>query len=549
MLLKSLSSLTVLVFVTALLFSQESNRIAGELIVQLRYKTEVRDFEKQLSEQDIQIQSISPISTRLNLWLIHFDENVFDANQAVRAINSLRDVEVVQFNHTLQRRNLPNDDDFSLQWNMLNDGAGGTVDADIDAEEAWDITTGGITWNGDSIVIAVVDEGFDLAHNDLMFQKNYFEIPGNGIDDDDNGYIDDFDGWNATTDNDEMSVASHGTHVSGIAAAIGDNELGIAGVNWRAKVLPVICDVIESQVLEAYSYVLVQREMYNSTDGAKGLYIVVENSSFGIDLVDPDDYPVWCAMYDTLGKSGILSAAATTNGNYNVDVVGDMPTACPSDYLITVTNTNKFDQLISGGYGATTIDLGAPGTSIYSTIAGNNFGTLTGASMSSPHVAGTVALLMSYACIDFLNAYDANPSEILALREYILGGVDTLLDLTGITVSNGRLNLYKSLQKLINTYCYNAIEEQESIISATVFPNPGSDNIFIHIHDKSYMNKNLKIELVNMLGERIFSESPVTVDMLKQNGVSVYEYPRGTYLLTLFDENNILLFSSPVLLQ
>lgn len=531
------------------LFAKQGNRIPGQLIVQLSYSTSIEDFEKHLLEQNIITQNILPVSQRLNLWLIHFDEEQTDAQTMLQNINAMQEVETVQYNHILQNRNLPNDDDFILQWSMLNEGSGGTDDADIDADEAWNINTGGISWNGDSIIIAVIDEGFDIFHEDLRFQKNYAEIPGNATDDDANGFVDDYYGWDVTSQSDELPVFSHGTHVSGIAAAIGDNETGIAGINWNARVLAVSCVAIESEVLEAYGYVFVQREKYNTTNGDEGLYIVVSNTSFGIDNAFPDEFPLWCAMYDTLGKAGILSVGATTNGNNDVDVVGDIPTACTSDYLITVTNTNKFDQLISGGYGDTTIDMGAPGTAIYSTTAGNNYGTLTGTSMSSPHVAGAVALLMSDACIDFLNAYKDDPSLILLLKQYILESVDTLEDLVGKTVSEGRLNLYQALLRMNETYCANAIEENGNQLHAEIFPNPASTFLYVNIFDENYKNRNIKTELINMMGEKVIITNPAPAESLLSAGMHIQKLPAGTYLLRLLDENDQKLFADVIVIQ
>jgi subtilisin family serine protease len=528
-------------------FTQPAGIVPGQLIIQLAGNASQQDIEKKLLTQGFHVQ-LSVLSKNMHILLVEFDTLEYAPTAVFGTLQSMREISHTQYNHTLQNRNIPDDSNFSLQWNMLNAGSGGTDDADIDADEAWDITTGGFTIRGDSILIAIVDDGFDFTHNDLRFQKNYFEIPDNGTDDDGNGYIDDYDGWNASAHNDNITSASHGTHVSGIAAALGDNALGVAGINWSCKVLPVQCDVIESEVIEAYDYLLSLRKLYNATNGEKGYFIVVQNSSFGIDLVNPDDYPLWCAMYDSLGNAGILTAAATTNGNYNVDVVGDMPTACPSDYLISVTNTNKFDQLLSGGYGVTTIDLGAPGTSIYSTIATNNYGTQTGTSMSSPHVAGAVALLMSRACGDFLDDYAENPAIILALKNYILESVDTLEDLKDKSVSGGRLNLYNALLRLESAYCPNTITEPKHLTDAVLFPNPTSLQVFIRFNDVTYAGQLLRIELTSLLGNKIAVQQH-TPEQLQNEGMNISKYPAATYLLSLFDENNLRIFSYPVIVQ
>ncbi|MCK4694239.1 MAG: S8 family serine peptidase, partial [Candidatus Cloacimonetes bacterium] len=189
------------------------------------------------------------------------------------------------------------------------------------------------------------------------------------------------------------------------------------------------------------------RASYNETDGELGAFVVATNASFGVNYANPANYPLWCAMYDTLGYVGVLSTGATMNINVNVDETGDMPTACDSDYLITVTNTTHNDlKNSSAAYGPTTIDLGAPGTTIKSTDLSNTYTYKTGTSMATPQVTGAIGLLFSAAPVSFLEQYEQNPSEVaLLIKQYILDGVDPLEDLDGITVSGGRLNIFNSL--------------------------------------------------------------------------------------------------------
>ncbi|HPI32651.1 MAG TPA: S8 family serine peptidase, partial [candidate division Zixibacteria bacterium] len=343
------------------------------------------------------------------------------------------------------RSTFPDDSSFGQQWALHNTGqTGGVADADIDAPEAWDLTTSGTTADGDQIVIAIVDRGYDLNHPDISFFKNTHETPANGIDDDGNGYIDDYDGWDAYSNDGTLPASDHGTHVAGIAAAIGNNGAGVSGVNWQVKVMPIAgSSTSEATVVAAYAYALEMRAQYNESEGALGAFVVATNSSFGVDYGDPVNFPVWCAMFDSLGAYGVLSAAATANIGMDIDANGDVPTACPSDYLIAVTNTTSSDVRNSGaGWGAASIDLGAPGTSVYSTLLGGGYGNKTGTSMASPHVAGAVGFMYSAASPVVIDLARRRPDSVaLLIRQAILDGVDSIGSLTGVTVTGGRLNL------------------------------------------------------------------------------------------------------------
>lgn len=430
----------------------------GELLVQFSSACESQSskavsLESQYSAWGLKTERC--VSQNLNVWLFSFNENAITESSLAAMISKEKSVIVAQPNRKLElRETFPDDLYFPDQWNLHNTGQySGVEDADIDAPEAWDYSTGGETIFGDTIVMAIIDDGFDLNHDDLNFFKNYDEIPGNGIDDDNNGFIDDFDGWNAYSHNGNVRLRDHGTHVSGIAGAIGNNGIGVSGVTWGGRILPISgTEQVEATLVECYDYALTMRKLYDSTNGEMGAFVVSTNLSWGVNNGNPDDFPIWCAMYDSLGAYGIISAGATANANYNIDETMDMPTACDSPYLITVTNTTKDDEKhISAGYGATTIDLGAPGTSVYNTRQGNSYGFKSGTSMSCPHITASIALLFSVADEELMTRYHNDPGNICKIfRDAILMTTDTLETLVDVSTTGGRLNLHKAVEYIID---------------------------------------------------------------------------------------------------
>ncbi len=439
----------------------ETSYSANHLLIQLpSEKTAlINSLTADFSAVDLKPKKL--LSARLNIWLFEFDSGQIAAEDVLMDVRVHRSVKDAQFNHFVTlRSNYPNDPRFNNQWSLENTGqSGGRVDADIDAAEAWEISSGGTTSLGDEIVIAIIDNGFDLDHQDLAFWKNEHEIPNNGIDDDGNGYIDDYDGWDAFNSDGTLPEGRHGTHVTGIAAAVGNNGIGLSGINWDAKVLPIYgASGFESVVIESYGYVLEMRARYDESNGEEGAFVVSTNASFGVDFGDPDDYPLWCAIYDSLGQLGILSAGATANRNIDIDEEGDVPTACPSDFLIAVTNTTRTDAKNGGAaYGATTIDLGAPGTDILSTTPSNNYDIMGGTSMATPHVAAAVALMFSAADSLLMRDYRNQPAQIgLLFKRWLLESVDPKSSLENITLTGGRLNVYNALDR-VTTYQHATI--------------------------------------------------------------------------------------------
>lgn len=446
--------LSIITFKTDL-SAQEHRFVPGELIILLRSQTSIEDFRREYNT----IADVTSLKTELlsyGIPVYRIRQSALDGRETdiCAKLQSFRSLHAAQLNYLVQPRVLPNDTGFGDQWALNNTGqSGGVADADVDATEAWNLTTGGLTAAGDTIVIAVVDAGIQLNHPDLQANTwiNYGEIPGNNTDDDNNGYIDDVNGWNAYNNNGNLPADQHGTHVAGIIGARGNNASGVSGINWKVKIMNIAgSSGNTATVISAYSYALQQRRLYNATDGNQGAFVVAVNSSFGVDFGQPSSFPVWCAFYDTMGAAGILNVGATANANTNVDLQGDIPTACPSNYLVTVTNSTRNDvKNTAAGYGAATIDLAAPGTAIYSTITGSNYGNLSGTSMATPLVAGTIGLLYSYPCPTLGILMHQDPAAFaLLVKQALLQGVDELAVFSANTVSGGRLNARNALDSL-----------------------------------------------------------------------------------------------------
>jgi serine protease len=360
------------------------------------------------------------------------------------------DVLYVGANHFLEERSVPDDPLFPQQWQYINNGIGGLENADLDMDLAWDITTGGLTTQGDTIVICVIDEGVNLNHPDLVENLwiNHAEIPLNGIDDDNNGYIDDFRGWNVESGTDDLSQGgSHGTPVCGITGARGNNGLGVSGVNWNVKIMFVkYGSGTEANAIASYAYAYNQRKRYNQSNGTQGAFVVVTNASWGLNDVFASEAPLWCEMFDLLGEEGILHCGATTNRDVDVDKVGDMPTTCESPYLVSVTNMTRSDQKLNGaGYGRKSIDLGAYGHQTY-TLSTSQYAAFGGTSGATPHVAGSIALMYSTPCNVLIEQAKSDPANAARIvRDMLLFGVVQNSSLSSITTTGGRLNSHRAL--------------------------------------------------------------------------------------------------------
>lgn len=438
--------------------AQRLSHVLGEIMFSIPKGTSPAAVDRQLIHFNgghISASYEQVCAEPMNIWLMRFNHNRINEYELKAYVHELPQVQAAQFNHVTSLREVPNDPAFDQQWQYINTGQDGGVEgADIDMDLAWDTTTGGVTAEGDTIVVCIVDDGFDTGHQDLIdnLWKNHAEIPGNNIDDDGNGYVDDYLGWDVYNNTDNISNdGSHGTPVAGIIGAKGNNELGVAGVNWDVKLMIVRGGSPESNAIASYSYAYTHRKKYNDTNGEEGAFVVATNSSWGVDFGQAEDAPLWCSFYDSLGTQGILSVAATINGNVNVDEQGDLPTTCSSDYIVAVTNLNRNDEKVIGaGYGSEHIDLGAYGAQTYTTALGNSYGAFGGTSAATPHVAGVAALLYSVDCGELASTALSQPSSAaLAVKSFILDGVSPLASLEGISTTGGKLNANGAINRAL----------------------------------------------------------------------------------------------------
>jgi subtilisin family serine protease len=319
---------------------------------------------------------------------------------------------------------LPNDSSFGSLWGLNNTGqSGGVVDADIDAVEAWDVTTG-----SRSVVVAVVDTGIDYNHPDLAANmwRNPREVAGDRIDNDGNGFVDDIFGWDfASNDPDPFDDNSHGTHVAGTIGAVGNNGTGVAGVNWQVslmalKFLGADGSGATSAAIAALNYATTMRRTF-------GVNVVATNNSWGGGGASTSLTNAIVAG----GNAGILCIAAAGNESANNDVTPSYPANVASDAVISVAATDSFNRLASfSNYGATTVDVAAPGVSIRSTTPGSTYSSYSGTSMASPHVAGLVGLMAA-----------ANPQATAAeIRSAILSTAVPVSGLAGKVATGGLIN-------------------------------------------------------------------------------------------------------------
>lgn len=350
-----------------------------------------------------------------------------NTNSFIQSYNQYSDtngVNKIELNKIFYISKEPNDPNYTKQYQYSK----------IEAPKAWDINTG-----SKDVVVAIIDTGVDYKHSDI--KDNYWTNKGemgldengkekseNGIDDDENGYIDDFRGWNFVKNtNDPMDDHGHGTHCAGSIGAKGNNELGVTGVNWEVslvglKFLSADGSGTTADAVEAIEYATMM-----------GIEIT-SNSWGGSSAEEPD---ILKKAIEEAGEKGFIFVAAAGNSSSNNDTRPTYPASYDLPNIISVASSDSADKMSSfSNYGQESVDLMACGSSVYSTVSNNRYGTMSGTSMAAPIVAGTVALLKAQF-----------PTETMSqIKDRILNNVDPIPTVKKKLVTGGRLNLYKAMK-------------------------------------------------------------------------------------------------------
>ncbi|MHC4526340.1 MAG: S8 family serine peptidase, partial [Planctomycetota bacterium] len=455
---------------------------AGEVLV--RFAPKANGAEQSKVENNAALAAIGGGNIKRSFGLVPGLAQVIlpkdlTVEQALKIFNDRSEILYAEPDYEVQIVATPNDTNFSDLWGMHNTGqTGGTSDADIDAPEAWDIST-----DANEIVVAVIDTGINYTHPDLADNMwvNQTELSGTpGVDDDDNGYIDDIYGYDFCTygqsrDSDPNDDHYHGTHCAGTIGAVGDNNQGVVGVCWKVKIMALkFMGPTGTGNATGYTSDAIDAIEYSVAMDAN-----LSSNSWGGDCYSQS----LKNAIESAGAAGLLFVAAAGNSYDDSDNYPVYPAAYDCNRIISVMATSDDDGFPAfSNYGLTSVDLGAPGTYILSTFPtyetasmaylgfSTDYETISGTSMATPHVAGACALLWS-------ENLTLSNSQI---KERILRTVDRTLP--GWSVSGGRLNVHSAL---LNTSVHN-VTQRISYNTIQGALDEANDLDLIRVHPGTY---------------------------------------------------------------
>ncbi|UIJ67223.1 S8 family serine peptidase [Bacillus cereus] len=504
---------------------QNTNFTPNEVLVKFK-KFDTPENLKQLQNQfSFEVQHTFPL-TQIQLIKFHTDVNM---KELIQTLNQSPNIEYAEPNYIVSPASSSNDSYYNSLWGLKNigqniQGSVGSPNIDINVEEAWTKTEG-----YPNITIGIIDTGIDINHPDLKnnIWKNPDEIPGDGIDNDNNGYIDDIYGWDFVNNNSSVydgTEDSHGTHVAGTIAAA-KNTIGVVGVAPQVKVMSLkflgTNGGTISNAIRAVEY-------------AKNKGVTITNNSWGGGGYSQ-------ALYDAIQQSNSLFIAAAGNNGNNADQTPMYPAAYNLSNILSVASiTNKGSLSSFSNYGETSVDVAAPGTNILSTLPNNSYGFYSGTSMATPHASGVAALIQS--------AYPSfSPTEI---KNKMMHTTSPLSTLTNKVVAGGLINAGKALQAY-QSILYET-EPNNDIASANTLPfnttlkgslsqNDAQDVFKLDVPSKkdlsiSVQNKNiigLSWVLVRASAPSVYISYPTTMN--ENTLTSTYTAEQGTYYLIIYN--------------
>ena len=513
---------------SALVLEQGITVHPSHLLVRLKNKNDLMELKLLIKEQNIEFKK--EFSFLPGLVLLEVDYAGIARNNTTKIKERLSEkmaflsenqiIKYAEYDVIDKYTKTPTDSAYISNdlWGLNNSGQnGGKQDADIDAPEAWDITTG----NKNTIVV-VMDSGIRVTHDDLKSQLwiNLDEVPNNGRDDDGDGYVDNINGINPEINNGDLTDnIGHGTHVAGTIGASANDEGGHVGVAWNVSLMGV----------KGGDYGIARSSQLAGIDFAIAEGATVVNCSFG-------SYNYSQTMFEafaTGGEAGIIFA--TASGNESVD--GDLMKSYPSSYdiesIINVAATDRRDELAYfSNYGFIEVDLAAPGVDIYSTTstADDAYELQDGTSMAAPHVAGVLALMRSL-----------QPSwSNLEIREQLLASVDVLDSLDGLVQTSGRLNAFKALDGMSAKIPDGNMEISISPPSGSMLLAGDDQEFFVTVIDGEPVQNATVIGIKDDGNNLYFNNDGDAPDVLRKDNIYSYymklpEEPRKMKITLLVD--------------
>lgn len=468
--------------------------IPGEFVVKL--KPEVANQKISNLNKLLNTSVVNKISKQSNTILVK--ESLVKTNESV--IKSLQDsglVEYVEPNYIYSINQIPNDPDFNKLWGLRNQGQEdpkgqlGVADVDIDAEKAWDITTG-----SRDVIVAVIDTG--VAYNAADLKENIWvnegEIPNNGIDDDKNGYVDDVHGWDfANNDNDPLDDHGHGSHCSGTIGAKGNDGIGVAGVAWNVRIMGL-------KFLSASGSGSLSGAI-GAIDYATSMGAHIQSNSWG----GGGRSQALLEAIERANSADSLFVAAAGNSSLNNDVSESYPANYEVENVISVAAANNQAKLAYfSNYGKEKVHIAAPGVNIYSTT-NTGYDAWSGTSMATPHVSGVAVLLKS----------EFPDMTAVQIKERLLNTARPFAGFRSKVATSGMLNAYHALTNTQPPADPNDPFEWESVVESYStehpyaskldeeirFTVPGASKVSVHFSEFDTENNFDKVEFLDADGK------------------------------------------------